>query len=183
MTTIVDVRARRVWDSRGRPTVEAEVHTGRGLGRAIAPAGASTGAGEARELRDGGARLGGRDVMQAVAHVQGPIRQALLGRDVADQAGLDAALIALDGTPDKGRLGSNAIVAVSLACAQAAAQAAGLPLWAHMARTGLPCCSFMRKCRAGKAPCAENSSTLTMGLRSATTSTRRMPCCSMTCAT
>ena len=137
MTTIVDVRARRVWDSRGRPTVEAEVQTGLGLGRAIAPAGASTGAGEARELRDGGSRFGGRDVLLAVANVQGPIRQALLGRDVGDQAGLDRALIDLDGTPDKGRLGANAIVAVSLACAHAAAQAAGLPLWAHLARTGL----------------------------------------------
>ncbi|MGA1287759.1 MAG: phosphopyruvate hydratase [Rubrivivax sp.] len=138
MTEIVDVRARRVWDSRGRPTVEAEVVTERGLGRAIAPAGASTGAGEARELRDGGPRLGGRDVLQAVAHVQGPIRQALQGRPVADQAGLDAALIALDGTPDKHRLGANAIVAVSLACAQAAAQATGQPLWAHLAQDGLP---------------------------------------------
>ena len=143
MTKIVDVRGRRVWDSRGRPTVEAEVVTERGLGRAIAPAGASTGAGEARELRDGGTRLGGRDVRQAVAHVQGPIRQALLGCDVADQAGLDAALIALDGTPDKHRLGANAIVAVSLACVQAAAQAAGRPLWAHLAQDGLP---------AGQAP-------------------------------
>jgi enolase len=134
MTTIVDVRARRVWDSRGRPTVEAEVLTARGLGRAIAPAGASTGSGEARELRDGGPRFGGRDVLQAVENVRGPIRAALLGRDVADQAGLDRALVELDGTPDKHRLGANAVVAVSMACAHAAAQAAGLPLWQHLAR-------------------------------------------------
>jgi enolase len=131
---ITRVLARRVWDSRGRPTVEAEVHTGRGLGRGIAPAGASTGSGEAREVRDGGRRLRGLDVGRAVAHVNGPIAAALIGLDVADQAGIDRALIDLDGTPDKGRLGANAIVAVSLAAAQAAAQAAGLPLWQHLAR-------------------------------------------------
>jgi enolase len=113
--------------------VEAEVHTARGWGRAITPAGASTGSGEARELRDGGRRLRGLDVSQAVANVNGPIAQALIGRDVSDQAAIDQAMIALDGTPNKGRLGANGIVAVSLATAQAAAQAAGLPLWQHLA--------------------------------------------------
>jgi enolase len=130
---ITRVLARRVWDSRGRPTVEAEVHTARGWGRAIAPAGASTGSGEARELRDGGRRLRGLDVSQAVANVNGPIAQALIGREVSDQAAIDQTMIALDGTPNKGRLGANGIVAVSLAAAQAAAQAAGLPLWQHLA--------------------------------------------------
>lgn len=130
---ITQVLARRVWDSRGRPTVEAEVHTTKGFGRAIAPAGASTGSGEARELRDGGPRLRGLDVGQAVANVNGPIAQALIGLDVSHQAAIDQTMIALDGTPNKGRLGANGIVAVSLAAAQAAAQAAGLPLWQHLA--------------------------------------------------
>jgi len=133
-TTIRRVLARRVWDSRGRPTVEAEVHTDRGVGRAIAPAGASTGSGEARELRDGGKRLRGLDVSQAVANVNGPIAQALVGLNVADQRAIDQTMIALDGTPDKGRLGANGIVAVSLAAAQAAAQAAQRPLWQHLAQ-------------------------------------------------
>lgn len=130
---ITRVLARRVWDSRGRPTVEAEVHTARGFGRAIAPAGASTGSGEARELRDGGRRLRGLDVTQAVAHVKGPIAETLTGMPVADQAGIDRAMIRLDGTEDKGRLGANAIVAVSLAAAHAAAQSEGSPLWRHLA--------------------------------------------------
>lgn len=131
---ITRVLARRVWDSRGRPTVEAEVHTARGLGRAIAPAGASTGSGEARELRDGGRRLRGLDVSQAVAHVKGPIAETLIGMPIADQAAIDRAMIELDGTLNKGRLGANAIVAVSLAAAHAAAQSEGLPLWRHLAR-------------------------------------------------
>lgn len=133
-TPITQVLARRVWDSRGRPTVEAEVHTARGAGRAIAPAGASTGSGEARELRDGGRRLRGLDVGQAVANANGPIAQALEGLPVEDQSAIDQAMITLDGTANKGRLGANAIVAVSLAAAQAAAQAAGVPLWQHLAR-------------------------------------------------
>jgi enolase len=134
ITTITAVRARRVWDSRGRPTVEAEVAlAGGATGRAIAPAGASRGSREAIDLRDGGARFGGMDVTQALAHVAGPIAQALAGRDATDQAGVDAALIALDGTPNKARLGGNAIVAVSLAVAHAAATAHGLPLWRHLA--------------------------------------------------
>src|SRR6185312_1656022 len=100
MSVIVDVKGRRVWDSRGRPTVEAELRLACGtVGRAIAPAGASTGSGEALDLRDGGAAFGGYDVTHAVANVNGEIAGAVRGLDAADQAGLDAALIALDGTP------------------------------------------------------------------------------------
>jgi len=133
-SAIVDVRGRRIWDSRGRPTVEAEIVIEGGLcGRAIAPAGASTGAGEAKDLRDGGTALGGFDVRRAVGHVNSEIRAALLGMDVLEQAAIDAALVALDGTPDKSRLGGNALVAVSLACAHAAAATAGMPLWRHLA--------------------------------------------------
>ncbi|MDA8107384.1 MAG: phosphopyruvate hydratase [Betaproteobacteria bacterium] len=134
MSGIAELRARRIWDSRGRPTVEAEVLTASGArGRGIAPAGASTGSGEARELRDGGTALGGLDVQRAVRGVIGEIRAALLGSEVADQAAVDRRLIELDGTPDKSRLGGNALVAVSLACAHAAAAEADLPLWRHLA--------------------------------------------------
>jgi enolase 1/2/3 len=120
---IVDVLARRVWDSRGRPTVEAEVHLKGGRGRAIAPAGASTGAGEAKAL----------PADAAVRNVNGPIRDALLGVDARFQDTVDAKLIALDGTPDKSRFGANAMVAVSLACLHASAAAAKRPLWRHLA--------------------------------------------------
>jgi enolase len=123
MARIVDVRARRVWDSRGRATVEAEVHLKSVLGRAIAPAGASTGAGEARALPADAAGLS----------VRGASRCAVLGVAARDQAAVDAKLIALDGTPDKSRLGANALVAVSLACAHASAAAARKPLWRHLA--------------------------------------------------
>jgi len=134
VSLISKVHARRVWDSRGRPTVEAEVILNTGhMGRAITPAGASTGSGEAKELRDGGTALRGLDVQQAVRNVNGPIAAALCGMDAADQAAVDAALIQLDGTPDKSKLGGNAIVAVSLACLHAAAAAASLPLWKHLA--------------------------------------------------
>jgi enolase len=130
---IRSTHARRVWDSRGRPTVEAEVGLeGGALGRAIVPAGASKGSREALELRDGGARFGGLDVLQAVAHVNGEIAQAVRGRAADDQAGLDDALIALDGTPGKTRLGANATLAVSLAAAHAVAAARGLPLYASI---------------------------------------------------
>lgn len=130
---IAAVRGRRVWDSRGRPTVEAEVALDTGAtGRALAPAGASTGAGEAVDLRDGGEAFGGLDVRRAVAAVNGEIAQALVGREVADQAGIDARLIALDGTENKGRLGGNALIATSMAVMHAAAAAAGLPLWRHL---------------------------------------------------
>ena len=130
---IVSVHGRRVWDSRGKPTVEAEVTLAGGArGRAIAPAGASTGSGEAVDLRDGGSRFGGADVMNAVANVNGEIAKALAGRDARDQAGVDAALIALDGTPNKARLGANATVATSMAVLHAAAAAAGVPLYAYL---------------------------------------------------
>jgi len=132
-TRIAGLHGRRVWDSRGRPTVEAEVRLrGGAIGRAIAPAGASTGSGEAIELRDGGARLGGRDVQHAVAAVNGEISAALQGHDAADQSTIDRLLIALDGTPQKRRLGGNALVAVSMAALHAAANAAGHPLYAYL---------------------------------------------------
>ena len=137
-TRIAAVRGRRVWDSRGRPTVEAEVELkGGALGRAIAPAGASTGSGEAVDRRDGGAAFGGLDVKGAVAAVADPIGTALRGRDAADQEAIDAFLCQLDGTPEKSRLGGNATIAVSMACAHAAAAAAGLPLWRHLAGDAL----------------------------------------------
>ena len=138
-TLIRAIQARRVWDSRGRPTVEADVWLEGGaqgpvLGRAIVPAGASTGTREALELRDGGARFGGLDVQRAIGHVEGEIAAALVGSDAADQAALDDRLIALDGTPNKTRQGANATLAVSMAAAHAAAAASGLPLYAHLAR-------------------------------------------------
>jgi enolase len=134
---IAQVAARRVWDSRGRPTVEVEVRLAAGAtGRAIAPAGASRGSREAIDLRDGGQRFGGMDVQAAIANVAGPIAKALVGRDAFDQAGVDATLVALDGSPNKARLGGNATVAVSLAVAHAAAAARGVPLWRHLAGNG-----------------------------------------------
>ncbi|MCC7275514.1 MAG: phosphopyruvate hydratase, partial [Alphaproteobacteria bacterium] len=133
-TTIRRVAARRVWDSRGRPTVEAEIETASGaLGRAIAPAGASTGSGEALDRRDGGTAFGGLDVQGALAAVRREIAPMLRGRDCADQAGVDAALIALDGTAGKTRLGGNATIAVSMAAAHAAAAAHGMALWRWIA--------------------------------------------------
>jgi len=138
-TTIEKIIGRRVWDSRGRPTVEAEVRlAGGAAGRAIAPAGASTGSGEAVDLRDGGEPFGGFDVTRAVGHVNGEIAGALAGKDAADQGGVDAALIALDNTPTKARLGGNATIAVSMAVAKAAAAAAGEPLWRHLAGDAEP---------------------------------------------
>jgi enolase len=131
---IASVVGRRVWDSRGRPAVEAEVRlAGGAAGRAIAPAGASTGSGEAVDRRDGGPRFGGYDVTGAVSALNGEIARALADRDAADQAAIDDTLIRLDRTPDKSRLGGNALTAVSLAVAHAAAAAAGLPLWRHLA--------------------------------------------------
>ncbi len=133
-TTITRVHARRVWDSRGRPTVEAEVRLASGVvGRGIAPAGASRGSREAVDLRDGGTRHGGYDVATAVANVRGPIARAIFGMDALDQEDIDGKLIELDGTPNKAKLGGNAIVAVSLAIAQAAALAHDMPLWQYVA--------------------------------------------------
>jgi enolase len=134
-TRISSVRGRRVWDSRGRPTVEVDVTLkGGAFGRAIAPAGASMGSGEAVDLRDGGAKLGGYDVGRAVNAVNNEIAAALAGMDASDQASIDRAMIALDGTANKGRLGGNAIVATSMAVLHAAAAASGVPLWQHLAQ-------------------------------------------------
>jgi enolase len=131
---IQSLRARRIWDSRGRPTVEVDVLLSDGsLGRGIAPAGASRGTREAVDLRDGGPRLGGLDVQRALSGIRQEIAPALLGRDPFDQQGCDALLCALDGTPTKARLGGNATVAVSLAVLHAAAASRGLPLWRHLA--------------------------------------------------
>jgi enolase len=127
------VRGRQVLDSRGNPTVEVDVVLASGArGRAIVPSGASTGAHEAVELRDGGAEWGGKGVGRAVANVNGEIAAAARGRDARDQEGLDRVLIELDGTPNKGRLGANAILGVSLASARAAAADAGEPLWRYL---------------------------------------------------
>jgi len=135
-TSITAVRGRRVWDSRGRPTVEAEVTlAGGAIGRAIAPAGASMGSGEAVELRDGGASFGGMGVARAVAHVNDAIAKRLKGLDATDQAAIDAALIALDGTKDKSKLGGNAMIATSMAVLHAASAARGVPLWRHLAES------------------------------------------------
>ncbi len=134
MSEIAKIGGRRVWDSRGRPTVEVDVLLADGSrGRGIAPAGASRGTREAIDLRDGGPRLGGFDVQQAVANVNGEIALALKGRDAADQAHIDRLLIDLDGTPNKARLGGNATVAASIAVLHAAAASAGVPLWQHVA--------------------------------------------------
>jgi enolase len=131
------IYARRVWDSRGRPTVEAEVTLqGGAAGRAIVPAGASKGTREALELRDGTAAFGGLDVQRAIAHVNGEIARALLGLAADDQPALDAALVALDGTPAKTRLGANATLAVSMAAAHAAAAERRVPLYEYIGGPG-----------------------------------------------
>jgi enolase len=132
---IADVRARQILDSRGNPTIEVDVIAGE-TGRAAVPSGASTGVHEAVELRDGGAPYGGKGVLNAVANVNGEIADAVRGLDVSDQEGLDRALIDLDGTPNKGRLGANAILGVSLAAAKAAAAEAELPLYEWLAPDG-----------------------------------------------
>ena len=130
---IKSILARRVWDSRGRPTVEAEVVLNDGsLGRAIAPAGASKGTREALELRDGGDRFGGLDVMRAVEHVNGEISNALVGTKADNQSVLDQALIDLDGTINKSRLGANATLAVSMAAAHAMAASSNMPLYRYL---------------------------------------------------
>ena len=131
--TIKSIYGRRVWDSRGRPTVEAEVTLNEGsLGRAIAPAGASKGSREALELRDGGDRFGGLDVMQAVGHINSEIANALVGTKADNQSVLDQALIDLDGTVNKSRLGANATLAVSMAAAHAMAAASEMPLYRYL---------------------------------------------------
>jgi enolase len=133
MSQIERVHARQILDSRGNPTVEVEVGLRSGAhGHAAVPSGASTGEFEAKELRDGGERWQGKGVTRAVANVNGEIAAALAGSDAADQRALDDALIALDGTPDKSRLGANAILGASLAAAHAQAAEEGLPLWRYL---------------------------------------------------
>ena len=133
-TRITEVRARRIWDSRGRPTVEVDVTLADGsIGRGIAPAGASTGSHEAVELRDGGEAFGGYGVDKAVANVAREIAPALPGLDAREQRMIDELLIALDGTPNKSRLGGNALIATSMAVLDAAAKSARLPLWKYLA--------------------------------------------------
>jgi enolase len=136
MATIVSVHGREVLDSRGFPTVEVDVRCDDGsLGRAIVPSGASTGAAEAHELRDRDSkRHDGRGVLRAVGHVNGEIATTLCGMNVTEQAAIDERLIQLDGTPNKHRLGANAILGASLACAHAAAGSDRVPLWRHLHR-------------------------------------------------
>lgn len=149
-TTISGVVGREILDSRGNPTVEVDVHASNGaVGRAAVPSGASTGAHEAVELRDGDRhRYGGKGVLSAVAHINGEIAAALVGRSVLEQEAIDAALVALDGTHNKGRLGANAILGASLAVARAGASAVGLPLYRYLggpsARTlPVPMCNIL----------------------------------------
>jgi enolase len=130
---IEKVIAREVLDSRGNPTVEAEVHLDSGyVGRAIVPSGASTGTHEALELRDGGSRYGGKGVQKAVKNVNEALGPAVVGLDASDQGAVDAALMELDGTPNKGNMGGNAILAVSLATSRAAAEELGVPLYRYL---------------------------------------------------
>jgi len=137
MTAITDIRAREILDSRGNPTVEVEVVLETGtIGRAAVPSGASTGKHEAVELRDGDKkRYGGKGVLKAVDSVNGELFEALSGLDVEEQAHLDRVMIALDGTPNKARLGANAILGISLAAAKAAAEERGLPLYRYIGGT------------------------------------------------
>jgi enolase len=133
MSTVTHVHGRWILDSRGNPTVEVEVRLDSGaFGRAAVPSGASTGVHEALELRDGGSAWGGKSVVKAVANVNGEITEAVRGLDAADQRALDQTLIELDGTPNKGRLGANAILGVSLAAAKAAAADAGVSLFRYL---------------------------------------------------
>src|SRR5919109_2443565 len=133
MTAIADIHAREILDSRGNPTVEVDVKLETGaVGRAAVPSGASTGAHEAIEKRDGGPRFGGRGVRQAVEAANGEIFDALSGCDAEDQLAIDRALVELDGTPNKARLGANAILGVSLACAKAAAAEASVALYRYV---------------------------------------------------
>lgn len=135
MSKIVGLQARRVWDSRGHPTVEVDVVLECGaIGRAIAPSGLSRGMHEAVDLRDGTPTLDGLDVQRALTGIDREIAPLLIGRDVEDQEAIDAAMIDLDGTPNKGRLGGNALVATSMAVLKAAAASSALPLWRYLAR-------------------------------------------------
>jgi enolase len=150
MTEIVAVHGREILDSRGNPTVEVELATVSGfVGRASVPSGASTGQNEAVELRDGDKeRYGGKGVLSAVSNVDGELAQVVVGMDVTDQRSLDLAMIEADGTENKGRLGANAILGISLAAAKAAAEAAALPLFRYLGGPGaytlpVPCANIM----------------------------------------
>ena len=138
MSSIVDVVAREILDSRGNPTIEADVLLESGvMGRAAVPSGASTGSREAVELRDGDkSRYGGKGVLKAVEHVNTEISEAIVGLDATEQAFVDKTLIDLDGTDNKSRLGANAILAVSMANAKAAAEESGLPLYRYLGGAG-----------------------------------------------
>src|SRR3954449_13458365 len=137
MSQIETVHARQILDSRGNPTVEVEVQLRSGAhGRAAVPSGASTGEFEATELRDGGSAYGGKGVTQAVGNVNGEIAEAVAGHDALDQKGLDGRLVELDGTPNKARLGANAILGVSLGAARAAAAEERMPLWRYLGGEG-----------------------------------------------
>lgn len=137
MTLIEDVRALEILDSRGNPTVSAMVTLSSGVSASAAvPSGASTGAHEAVELRDGGARFAGKGVLQAVGHVNDTIAEALVGQDAFNQRGVDALMLALDGTPNKSKLGANAILAVSLANARAVAATLEMPLYRYLGGVG-----------------------------------------------
>ncbi|MCA3537269.1 MAG: phosphopyruvate hydratase, partial [Rhodobacter sp.] len=137
MSTIIDIHAREILDSRGNPTIEVDVHLeGGAMGRAAVPSGASTGAHEAVERRDGDrARYFGKGVQEAVAAVNGEIAEELVGYDATEQVGIDRTMIEMDGTPNKGRLGANAILGVSLAVAKAAAGFTGQPLYRYVGGT------------------------------------------------
>src|SRR5947208_8570923 len=133
MFSIEEIVAREILDSRGNPTLEVDCILDGGVGgRAAVASGASTGSREALELRDGGKRYGGKGVQKAVAHVQEEIAPRLRGMDARDQARIDRTLVELDGTPDKSRLGANALPGASLALARSAAEASGLPLYAYV---------------------------------------------------
>ena len=140
MSKIIKVHAREVLDSRGNPTIEAEVTTEKGFGRAMVPSGASTGEHEAVELRDGEKRYGGKGVLKAVQNVESELAGVVVGMESLEQEAIDQKMIALDGTENKGRLGANALLAVSLAVAHAAAAEKDVPLWQHLnpAATRLP---------------------------------------------
>jgi len=137
MSAIVDIHGREILDSRGNPTIEVEVTLEDGaFGRAAVPSGASTGAHEAAELRDGDrSRYGGKGVLTAVSNVNGELATALLGMDGTDQTGLDQAMIELDGKSNKGRLGANAILGISMATAKAAAESCAMPLYRYVGGT------------------------------------------------
>ena len=136
MSTIIDIHAREILDSRGNPTVEVDVTLEDGtMGRAAVPSGASTGVHEAVELRDGGDRYKGKGVRNAVAAVNGELAEGILGFDALEQEAIDAAMIEIDGTDNKGRLGANAILGISLAVAKAAADFSTLPLYRYVGGT------------------------------------------------